>query len=343
MPPFTDHMFYHTKNSSKSSCQIFSHRPENSCTTFDIYADTNDSLDSLRRNASRSSRSSDTSYKSVSTVSRSSRRYDPYKCAATSSGCVRYSSQSASSADLWSHESQLDYYTRTAPSKYKRRIARHVGIVHSPRILENTCAATQPGQKTCTHASTTAGDIVNYIPTGSDEDIRGDLSVPSKLSMHFMVLLPSYYKPVELQKKAHYHAALVISSHPIGPSTLLAPQPNHEYLKGINVPILQTVCFDAHSKRRAFVDDDKEKAKWEWKANTSVGFQVKIVHQDNLHAIIYPGHPTYGLRLGNGAFEQVLKELGEDDDELENARSRDVEYWGKADKNRRDGKSSCLT
>ncbi|KAI4173062.1 MAG: hypothetical protein LQ343_003172 [Gyalolechia ehrenbergii] len=239
-------------------------------------------------------------------------------------------------------ERQLDYYTRIAPYKYKRRIARHTGIVHSPQILERTCATTLPGQKTCTHPSTTAGDIVNYIPTGSSEDVRGDLPGPSKLSMHFIVLLPSYYKPVELQNESAYHAALVISKNPVGSCTLLSPQPDHELLKSTNVPILRTVVYNAHSRRRSVVVDDKEEREWEWKANTTVGYHIKIVHQDNLHAVIYPGHSTYGIRLADGALQQVLQELGEEDDELENARFRDVEFWGKADRARKYSKSSCL-
>ncbi|KAL9604796.1 MAG: hypothetical protein Q9219_000244 [cf. Caloplaca sp. 3 TL-2023] len=226
------------------------------------------------------------------------------------------------------------------PRRYKRHVAPHTGILHSSRILERVCAATHLGQRTCTHTSTIAGDIVNYIPTGSSEDVLSNRQVPSKLSIHFMVLLPSYYKPVELQNRSAYHAALVISKNPIGPCTLIAPQPDHEYLKSINVPILQTVVFDAHSKRRSFVDDDELEGKWQWKENTSIGYHIKIVHQDNLHAIIYPGYPTYGLRLADGAFQQVLQELGEEDDELENARFRDVEYWGIADKGRTSSKSS---
>lgn len=238
-------------------------------------------------------------------------------------------------------EPQLDYYVRVAPQKYRRRIAHHTGVVHSPQILQHTCAMTLPGQKTCTHASTTAGDIVNYIPTGGSEDVRGDRPGPAKLSMHFMVLLPSYYKPVELQNTSAYHAALVISKNPVGSCTLLSPQPDHEHLKATNVPILRTVVFNAHSRRRSVIIDDEEEREWEWKANTTIGYHIKIVHQDNLHAVIYPGHSTYSIRLADGAFEQVLHELGEEDEELEHARFRNVEFWGKADSAHKYSKSSC--
>ncbi|KAL8830505.1 MAG: hypothetical protein Q9170_005708 [Blastenia crenularia] len=314
-----------------------SYRPSYTLTSsFDCYPDS----ENQRFSSDSSSRSSNTSYVSRSNSYRSCDRYAPYGYPAATSSYNSCSSRSQDKLYPGSVESQLDYYTRTAPSKYKRRIARHSGIVHSSHILEQTCAATRPSQKTCTHVSTVAGDIVNYIPTGSSEDVRGDRAVPSKLSMHYMVLLPSYYKPVELQKRSTYHAALVITKNPIGPSVLLAPQPNHERLKATNVPILQTCAYDAYSSRRSFIDDDKEDKKWEWKANTSLGYQIKIVHQDNLHAVIYPGHPNYGLRLADGAFQQVLKELGEEDDELENARFRDVEFWGKAERGRKYSKSS---
>ncbi|KAI4113413.1 MAG: hypothetical protein LQ338_008180, partial [Usnochroma carphineum] len=240
-----------------------------------------------------------------------------------------------------STETTLDYYTRTAPYKYKRRITRHTGIVNSPHILEHTCAKALPGQGTCMHASTTAGDIVNYIPMGNPDDVPGDAPIPAKLSMHFMVLLPKYYKPIDLQSNPAYHAALVITKNPIGPSTLVAPQPGSETYKANNIPYFQTVVFDAHSKRRKLMLDDAVEKKWHWKANTSVGYHIKIVHVENLHAVIYPEHPTCGLKLSDGAFQQVLKDLGEEDDELEYAReARNVEFWGKADTSRGRRKSS---
>ncbi|KAL8753884.1 MAG: hypothetical protein Q9184_005283, partial [Pyrenodesmia sp. 2 TL-2023] len=228
-------------------------------------------------------------------------------------------------------ESQLDYYTRTAPYKYKRYISRHTGIVNSPDVLEHTCAQTVPGQKTCIHACTTEGDIVNYIPLGSPDDVQGDTG-PSKLSMHFMVLLPNYYKPIDLQTDKAYHAALVITKNPIGPGTLVAPQPGSDSYKGNNIPYLQTLAFDAHSDRRAMRISDEVEKKWQWKENTSIGYHIKIVHQDNLHAVIFPDHPTLGLRLSDGGFEQVLSYLGEEDDELELRREvRRFDYWGRAD------------
>ena len=124
-----------------------------------------------------SSYSSNTSYSSSSGFCRSIDRYTPFQDQLRPS----------------SGESQLDYYIRTAPYKYKRYapISRHSGIVHSPRILESTCAATIPGQKTCVHPSTAPGDIVNYVPMGCPEDVSGDCPGGGKLSMHFMVLLPS--------------------------------------------------------------------------------------------------------------------------------------------------------
>ncbi|KAL8734162.1 MAG: hypothetical protein Q9166_001647 [cf. Caloplaca sp. 2 TL-2023] len=210
-----------------------------------------------------------------------------------------------------STESQIDYYTRTAPYKYKRRIARHSGIVHSPHILEHTCAATCPGQKTCVHPSSIPGDIVNYIPTGNFNDVLGDCANGGKLTMHFMVLLPAYYKPVDLQANRDYHAALVISKNPIGPNTLLCPQTGDDKYKAENVPIFQCLVYDAHSRRRSLIIDDESEKQWQWKANTSVGYHVKTVHQDTLHAVIYPDQPTYGLRLSDGSFRQLLADLGE--------------------------------
>ncbi|KAL8645153.1 MAG: hypothetical protein Q9210_006867 [Variospora velana] len=234
-------------------------------------------------------------------------------------------------------ESTLDYYTRTAPLRYKRRISRHTGIVttSSPQTFKQTCAATLPAQRTCMHPSTTAGDIVNYIPTGNRNDVPSDAPVPAKLSMHFMVLLPKYYKPIDLQSSPVHHAALVITKNPIGVSTLVAPQPGSDAYKANNVPYFQTLPFDAHSSRRKPVVDETVEKKWVWKENTSVGYQVKIVHQDNLHAVIFPGYPTLGLRLSDGAFQQVLGNLGEEDEELEYKRLvRNVEFWGEADSSR---------
>ncbi|CAL8575299.1 hypothetical protein XPA_001233 [Xanthoria parietina] len=119
-----------------------------------------------------SSYSSNTSYSSSSGFCRSIDRYTPFQDQLRPS----------------SGESQLDYYIRTAPYNYKRYapISRHSGIVHSPRILESTCAATIPGQKTCVHPSTAPGDIVNYVPMGCPEDVSGDCPGGGKLSMHFM-------------------------------------------------------------------------------------------------------------------------------------------------------------
>ncbi|KAL8937116.1 MAG: hypothetical protein Q9216_004587 [Gyalolechia sp. 2 TL-2023] len=336
MPPFRT---VDIKSSYKSSNSGASDFPVDDWTSLNCYTNIKSSRFS---SDSTSSRGSTTSYSSKSGSSGFGHRYAPYGYPAAGSTRSSYSSCSQINSHPQSVEAQLDYYTRTAPYKYKRHIARHTGIVHSPQILEHTCATPLPGQKTCTHASTTAGDIVNYIPTGSSEDVRGDRAgVPSKLSMHFMVLLPSYYKPVELQKKSAYHAALVISKNPVGSCTLLSPQPGHERLKSTNVPILRTVVFNAHSRRRSVVVDDEEEREWEWKPNTTVGYHIKIVHQDNLHAVIYPRHSTYGIRLADGAFQQVLQELGEEDDELENARYRDVEFWGKANGVRKYSKSSC--
>lgn len=335
MPPFRT---LQTKSAFKSSYSGASDVSIDSWTRLNHFSNFDSwpcSSDSTR------SRGSTTSYSSKTSSSASCSRYAPYGYPAA--GSIRRHHSYRSQANIYpgSVESQLDYYVRVAPYKYKRHIARHTGVLHSPKILQHTCATTLPGQTTCTHDCTTAGDIVNYIPTGSSEDVRGDRPGPSKLSMHFMVLLPSYYKPVELQSKSAYHAALVISKNPIGSCTLLSPQPNHELLKAMNVPILRTVVFNAHSRRRSVIIDDEEEREWEWKANTTIGYHIKIVHQDNLHAVIYPGHPTYSIRLADGAFEQVLHELGEEHDELENARSRKVEFWGKADMAREHSKSFC--
>ncbi|KAL8839731.1 MAG: hypothetical protein Q9176_004338 [Flavoplaca citrina] len=221
-----------------------------------------------------------------------------------------------------SDESQLDYYIRTAPYRYKRYvpISRHSGILHSSWILENACAAAVPSQKTCVHLSTVPGDIVNYIPMACPDDVLGDCPGAGKLSMHFMVLLPIYYKPVDLQANHDYHAALVISKNPVGSSTLLCPQPGDHYFRKENVPHFKTLMFDAHSRRRSLVLDEDVEWAWKWKANTSVGYHIKIVHQDSLHAVIIPGQPTYGLRLSDGSFQQLLRDLGEEEEELEMAR-----------------------
>ncbi|KAI4144477.1 MAG: hypothetical protein L6R39_004166 [Caloplaca ligustica] len=287
-----------------------------------------------------SSKSNITSYTSSSTFSRWTTRYAPYAPSSASSCSSGYSCRSQTKHRFRTTESELDYYTRTAPRKYRRHISRHSGIVDSSDVLEHTCAETLPGQKTCMHASTTAGDIVNYIPMGNPDDVPGDAG-PSRLSMHFMVLLPKYYKPVGLQSDKAYHAALVITKNPIGPSTLVAPQPGSDSYKANNIPYLQTLVFDAHSQPRRLVIDDVIEKKWQWKENTSIGYQIKIVHQDNLHAVIYYDHPTYGLRLSDGGYQQVLSHLGEEDDELEHAREvRNVEFWGKADTSHSRRKSS---
>lgn len=152
------------------------------------------------------------------------------------------------------------------------------------------------------------------------EDVSGDCPGGGKLSMHFMVLLPVYYKPVDLQANPDYHAALVITKNPIGSSTLLCPQPGDHYLRAENVPHFKTLMFNAHSRRRSLVLDDEVEWAWKWKPNTSVGYHIKIVHQDSLHAIIIPGQPTYGLRLSDGSFQQLLRDLGEEEEELEMAR-----------------------
>ncbi|CAO1598079.1 hypothetical protein XANCAGTX0491_001852 [Xanthoria calcicola] len=255
---------------------------------------------------SRSSCSSSSSYSSSSGFCRSIDRYTPFQ----------------DQLRPCSGESQLDYYIRTAPYKYKRYapISRHSGIVHSPRILESTCAATIPGQKTCVHPSTAPGDIVNYVPMGCPEDVSGDCPGGGKLSMHFMVLLPVYYKPVDLQANPDYHAALVITKNPIGSSTLLCPQPGDQHFRAENVPHFKTLMFDAHSPRRSLILDDEVEWAWKWKPNTSVGYHIKTVHQDSLHAVIIPGQPTYGLRLSDGSFQQLLRDMGEEEEELEMAR-----------------------
>ncbi|KAL8639159.1 MAG: hypothetical protein Q9226_008907, partial [Calogaya cf. arnoldii] len=87
-----------------------------------------------------------------------------------------------------------------------------------------------------------------------------------------------------------------------------------------HVPHFNTLTFDAHSPRRSFVLDDEVEGAWRWKQNTSVGYHIKIVHQDSLHAVIVPRQPTYGLRLSDSSFQQVLRDLGEEDEELQMAR-----------------------
>ncbi|KAL8951344.1 MAG: hypothetical protein Q9222_002681 [Ikaeria aurantiellina] len=154
-------------------------------------------------------------------------------------------------------------------------------------------------------------------------DIVSDAPGLSKLSSHYVVLLPDYYKPADLQAKKRYYAALVITKNPIGPSRLLVRQQDSPMYKANNIPVLQSLAFDAHSRRRSLVIDDEIEGLWQWQQNTSVGYQIKIVHQDTLHAIIYPGKPTFGLKLTLGSFQQLLEDLGEEDDELENARLRD--------------------
>ncbi|KAL9585053.1 MAG: hypothetical protein Q9203_004414, partial [Teloschistes exilis] len=213
----------------------------------------------------------------------------------------------------------LDYYTRTAPYKHKRRTVRHIGVISSA-LLEHTCAATKSDQGTCMHSSTTAGDIVNYIPLGTADDVPSDLTYRRKLTLHFMLLLPSYYKPVHLQSDPAYHAALVITKNPIGPSSLLLPQPDGEDLKADHLPILQTLVFNAHSQRRSIMLDDEVERKWQWKVNTSLGCHIKVVREEHLHAVIFPEGPTLGLRLSDAAFQQVLADLGEEFEELEHAR-----------------------
>ncbi|KAL8721724.1 MAG: hypothetical protein Q9181_007647 [Wetmoreana brouardii] len=177
------------------------------------------------------------------------------------------------------------------------------------------------GQRTCTHLTTLAGDIVNYIPLNNADDVLSDAPGHDKLSRHFMLLLPAYYKPVQLQHDPNYYAALVISSNPIGPSSLLIPQPGEEDYKAENIPTLKTLVFDAHSRLRSLIVDDEVERQWVWKEHTSLCYQIKIVAQDHLHAVIFPNQPTYGLRLSDGAFQQVLRDLGEEEEELENARA----------------------
>ncbi|KAL8714823.1 MAG: hypothetical protein Q9220_001336 [cf. Caloplaca sp. 1 TL-2023] len=168
-----------------------------------------------------------------------------------------------------------------------------------------------------------AGDIVRYVPMGDEDDVPSDAPGLARLSSHYMVLLPDYYKPADLQSDKEYHAALVITKNPIGPSTLLVRQQDSPKYKAENIHVLQTLAFDAHSRRRSLIIDDDIEGLWQWQENTRVGYQIKIVHQDALHAIIYPGKPTFGLKLTLGSLQQLLKDLGEEDDELENARLRE--------------------
>lgn len=136
-----------------------------------------------------------------------------------------------------------------------------------------------------------------------------------------MVLLPAHYKPLELQIDPAHHAALVVSKNPVGPGTPLLPQPDGEFfLEAENIPTLQTLVYDAHSRRRSLILDNNIAKQWEWKANTSLGYHVKIVHQDYLHAVIVPNNPTYGLRLSDESFQQVLRDLEEEHEGMEHAR-----------------------
>lgn len=212
-------------------------------------------------------------------------------------------------------ESPFDYYIRTAFQKYKLHIARHSGIISSEQhVLEYTCAATRPNQKTCVHLGTIPGDIVKYIPMGTSDDVLGDCAGGARLTTHFVVLLPFYFKRVTRQADKDYHAALVISKNPVGPNKLLCPQKGDENYRATNVPILQTVVFDAHCDRRSLVVDDAFERQWEWKENTSITYQVKTVHQQSLHAVICSNQPTYGLRLSDGAFQQVLSDLAKENE-----------------------------
>ena len=227
---------------------------------------------------------------------------------------------------LPSTESQLEYYTRTASHKYNRMIAHHTGIIRSPFLAGRTCAAMHRGQKTCTHVSTRAGDVVNYIPVNDADGTSSDVSGLKKLTVHFLVLLPSQYKPTASQTNSTYHAALVISKNPVGTCSALLPQPDANFLfEAENISTLHTVVYDAYSERRSLIRDGDKCQHWQWKENTSLSLShVKIVHQDDLHAVIVPNQPTYGLRLSDESFQQVLRDLGEEDEVLEEARLADM-------------------
>ncbi|KAL8907725.1 MAG: hypothetical protein Q9171_005740 [Xanthocarpia ochracea] len=210
-----------------------------------------------------------------------------------------------------SGETSLDYYIRTAPLKYKAQwpISWHCGTVHCPRTIHYTCAATVPGQNTCTHRSTLPGDIVNYIPMGSSDDVSANGPGGGKLTIHFMVLLPAYYKDATFRPNADYHAALVITRNPVGFSTPLYPQARGARCKAENIPTFQSVMFDAHSQNRSLIPDEEIQWQWKWKANTSVGYHIKTVHQDSLHAVIIPDRPACGLRLSDASYQQLLSKL----------------------------------
>ncbi|KAL8954336.1 MAG: hypothetical protein Q9183_007186, partial [Haloplaca sp. 2 TL-2023] len=223
---------------------------------------------------------------------------------------------------LPSTESQLEYYTRTASYKYNRTITHHTGIIRSSFLVGRTCAAMHRGQKTCTHVSTRAGDVVNYIPVNDADGTSSDVLGLKKLTVHFLVLLPSQYKPTAFRTNSAYHAALVISKNPVGTCSPLLPQPDANFLfEAENISTLHTVVYDAYSERRPLVRDGDNCQHWQWKENTSVSLShVKIVHQDDLHAVIVPNQPAYGLRLSDESFQQVLRDLGEEDEVLKEAR-----------------------
>ncbi|KAL8862836.1 MAG: hypothetical protein Q9178_000778 [Gyalolechia marmorata] len=210
-----------------------------------------------------------------------------------------------------SGETSLDYYIRTASLKYKAQwpISWHSGTVHSSRTIHYTCAATVPGQRTCTQRSTIPGDIVNYIPMGSSDDVSASGPGAGKLTIHFMVLLPAYYKDATFRSNTDYHAALVITTNPVGFSTPLCPQARRANFKADRIPSFQSVMFDAHSPDRSLIPDEEIAWQWKWKANTRVGYHIKTVHQDSLHAVIIPDRPTGGLKLSDASYQQLLSKL----------------------------------
>ncbi|KAL8925085.1 MAG: hypothetical protein Q9172_002404 [Xanthocarpia lactea] len=205
-------------------------------------------------------------------------------------------------------ETSLDYYIRTAPIRYKAQwpISWHSGIVHSPRTIHYTCAATVPGQNTCTQRSTLPGDIVNYIPMGTSDDVSANGPGGGKLTIHFMVLLPAYYKDATFRSNTDYHAAVVITRNPVGFSTPLYPQTRAASCKAEN---FQSVMFDAHSPDRSLIPDEEVVWQWKWKPNTRVGYHIKTVHQDSLHAVIIPDRPACGLRLSDASYQQLLSRM----------------------------------
>ena len=208
-------------------------------------------------------------------------------------------------------ETLLDYYIRTAPLKYKAQwpISWHSGIVHSPRTVHYTCAAPVPGQTTCIQRSTLPGDIVNYIPMGSSDDVSASGPGGDKLTIHFMVLLPAYYKDPTFRSNTDYLAALVITTNPVGFSTPLYPQARRANFKAQKIPTFQSVMFDAHSHDRSLIPDEEVVWQWKWKANTRVGYHIKTVHQDSLHAVIIPDRPACGLRLSDASYQQLLSNM----------------------------------